>query len=176
MKNTTTNTATTKAIDKANMVQAGKKMQESKAELSQFEKDLEFATEKLALATTWKLKLSTHYVTLKSGKIRKYISVDSGMPRDISVILVEGKDHNIQVKFISSDSKYSNDKKANTTDQDSYNAMIDKWARVCGKEATNRIETVLKAVKGFDELWAYVVLLERNAEIAKSEKFAEFFN
>jgi hypothetical protein len=30
----------------------------------------------------------------------------------------------------------------------------------------------VKSVKGFDELWAYVVLLKRNKEIQKSEKFA----
>jgi hypothetical protein len=48
---------------------------------------------------------------------------------------------------------------------------MDSWAKVCGKEATSRISIVLADCKGFDELWALVKLLERNAEIKASEKY-----
>lgn len=176
-KNTTT-TATTTATatdsKKKTMVEVGKDLQKKAAELTQFDKDLQDAQKALSLALSWKIKLSTHFVTLKDEKTRKYIKVDSGMPRDVSVILVEGKDHNIAVKFLSVDARYTNQNM--TEGETSYNKMIDAWTKVCGKEATSRINEIIKSVKGFDDLWAYVVLLERNAEIAKSEKFAQFFN
>jgi hypothetical protein len=98
------------------------------------------------------------------------------MPRDISVILIEGKDHNVSVKYLSRDKKnVGSEEKPINADQQAYNDNSDKWAKVCGKEATKRITTILKSVKGYDELWAMVKILERNEEIKKSDRFAEFF-
>lgn len=174
--NATANTAAQKtkkaAAPKASTVEAGKKLQAAKAELSSFEKEVAAATDKLRTALAWKVRLSTHFVTLADNTVRKYIAIDSGMPRDVSCILVEGKDHNIAVRYISSDARYeATEKKPLTDAQTAYNNRMDSWAKVCGKEATSRISTVLSDCKGFDELWALVALLERNAEIKASEKF-----
>lgn len=162
-KNTTT-TAT------AN-VKTGKELQAKQAEMSKFEQELAQANEKLRMALAWKVRLSTHYVVTAEEKTLKYISVDSGMPRDVKVILVEGKDHNISVRSKATDAKYEESpksKKSLSDDELSYNERVDSWAKTCGREAVARINLVLANCKGFDELWALTKLLERNAEIAKA--------
>jgi hypothetical protein len=161
----------TKETTKA-MREAGMKGQKAKAEKSEFEAQLEAAQEGLSTALAWRVKLSTHLVVLPNGKTRKYISVDSGMPRDVKVALFEGKNHSIPVKAVSRDKLYtSTPKQPLDATQSAYNEAMTSWAKKCGREAKNRIEKVLADAKGFDALWGMVELLERNEEIKKSEVF-----
>jgi hypothetical protein len=126
----------------------------------------------LSLAMTWKVKLSSHVAVLADGSVRKYLHVDKGMPRDLDVILVEGKGHTINVKSFSLDERYeATDKKALTSDQQEYNDRMAGWAKKCDKESRSRLELVLSDAKTWDTLWGYVALLERNKEISKSNKY-----
>ena len=67
------------------------------------------------------------------------------MPRDLDVILVEGKGHSIVVKSYSRDARYeATEKKAITPEQEAYNKAMDVWTKKCDTESKNRLETVLK--------------------------------
>ena len=146
--------------------------QEIKSELSVLESQTNNAVEKLSAALTWKLKMSTHIVTLASGITRKYISIDSGMPRDCKVALLEGKNHSITVKAISRDRLYiATEKKPLDKNQESYNANTSNWELACSEESKKRVKAVLSSCGGFDDLWGYTLLLERNNEIKLSNVF-----
>ena len=172
---TATKTATTKTAQAENTArQAAKENQTKREKLSTAEVEAVDAKEKLSDALTWRIKMSTHVVTLANGTIRKYITIDSGMPRDIRVALVEGKAHSIQVRVVSRDKAYETHprkKPSLTPAEEGYNAKMTDWSAVCGKEASARLQTIMSAVGGWDDLWAAVCALERNDEIAKSEVF-----
>ncbi len=143
-----------------------------KATVQTFEKDLQTAMEASAIAMTWKVKFSTHLAVLKDGSVRKYIHIDGGMPRDVDVILVEGEGHTIVPKTFCNDQKYkATEKRPLTTDEAAYNKRMDTWYERCGKEAKERLDIVLTTTKSWDVLWGYVALMERNSEIAKSDKY-----
>jgi hypothetical protein len=94
------------------------------------------------------------------------------MPRDLDVILVEGKGHTIKVKTYSRDVRYESTEKKTITEQEAeYNAAMDSWQKKCDKESRDRLEKVLATANTWDSLWGYVALIERNNEIAKSEKY-----
>lgn len=174
--NATTNTTskTAQAIEEAKkiIVAVGKVDQTAKEEGGDFAAQLKQATDALALALTWKIGLETHIAVLKDGTVRKYIKVTKGMPRDLDVILVEGKGHSIKVKSYSRDVRYEEkENKPLTTEQESYNLAMDSWQAKCDKESKARLEKVLADANTWDALWGYVALIERNSEIAKSEKY-----
>ena len=151
-----------------------KENQAIRAELSTVEAEAFDGKAKLSDALTWRIKMSTHVVTLASGTVRSYITIDSGMPRDIRVALVEGKAHSIQVRVVSRDKAYETHprkKPSLTPAEEGYNAKMTDWSVLCGKEAAARLQTIMSAVGGWDDLWAAVCDLERNDEIAKSEVF-----
>lgn len=171
---TTTTTKTAQAIAEVKKAaqNVGKIDQIAKAEGGDFAAQLKVATDALALALTWRIGLETHVAVLKDGTIRKYIKVTKGMPRDLDVILVEGKGHAIQVKSYSRDARYEEkENKPLTTEQEGYNAAMDSWQKKCDKESRDRLTKVLADANTWDALWGYVALIERNNEIAKSEKY-----
>lgn len=171
-KNTTTKTAEAIAEMKKSVVAIGKVDQVAKAESQGFTAELEKATDALATALTWRIGLETKVAVLKDGTVRKYIKVTRGLPRDVNVILVEGKGHSIQVKSYATDKKYKEtEKKPLTADQKSYNDTVDSWAKKCDKESKARLEKVLADANTWDALWGYVSLIERNNAIAESEKY-----
>lgn len=150
----------------------GKIDQVAKAESQDFAAQLQQATDALALALTWRIGFETHVAVLKDGTVRKYIKVTKGMPRDLDVILVEGKGHAIKVKSYGRDARYEDkENKPLTSEQEEYNTAMDSWQAKCDGESKNRLNKVLKDANTWDALWGYVALLERNNEIAKSEKY-----
>lgn len=172
--NATTTTKTAQAIVevKKTAMNVGKIDQVAKSEGQDFAAQLERANDALALALTWKIGLETHVAVLKDGTVRKYIKVTKGMPRDLDVILVEGKGHTIQVKTYSRDFRYeASEKKGITAQEAEYNAAMDSWQKKCDRESKIRLEKVLTDANTWDSLWGYVALIERNNEIAKSEKY-----
>lgn len=171
-KNTTTKTAEAIAEIKKAAVAIGKVDQVAKAESQGFTAELEKATDALSMALTWRIGLETKVAVLKDGTVRKYIKVTRGLPRDVNVILVEGKGHSIQVKSYAVDKKYKEtEKKPLTADQKSYNDTVDSWAKKCDKESKDRLNKVLADANTWDALWGYVTLIERNNAIAESEKY-----
>ncbi|ADY13675.1 hypothetical protein [Sphaerochaeta globosa] len=172
--NATTNTKTAQAIEEAKQVilAVGKVDQAAKEEGGEFAAQLKQATDALSLALTWKIGLETHIAVLKDGTVRKYIKVTKGMPRDLDVILLEGKGHTIKVKSYSRDVRHE-EKGTNplSSEQVDYNNAMDSWQAKCDKESKARLEKVLKDANTWDALWGYVALIERNNEIAKSEKY-----
>ncbi len=150
----------------------GKIDQVAKAESGDFAAQLQQASDALALGLTWRIGLETHVAVLKDGTVRKYIKVTKGMPRDLDVILVEGKGHTIKVKTYSRDVRYESTEKKTITEQEAeYNAAMDSWQKKCDKESRDRLDKVLADANTWDSLWGYVALIERNNEIAKSEKY-----
>ena len=172
--NATTTTKTAEAIAEVKKAaqNVGKIDQVAKAEGQDFAAQLKQATDALSLALTWRIGLETHVAVLKDGTVRKYIKVTRGMPKDLDVILVEGNGHTIKVKSFSKDVRYEEkENKPLTAEQESYNLAMDTWQVKCDIESKNRLEKVLKEANTWDALWGYVALLERNNEIAKSEKY-----
>jgi hypothetical protein len=172
--NATTTTKTAEAIAEVKKAaqNVGKIDQVAKAESGDFAAQLQQASDALALALTWRIGLETHVAVLKDGTVRKYIKVTKGMPRDLDVILVEGKGHTIKVKTYSRDARYeATEKKGITAQEAEYNAAMDSWQKKCDKESRDRLDKVLSDANTWDSLWGYVALIERNNEIAKSEKY-----
>ncbi len=172
--NATTNTKTSQAITEVKQAaqNVGKIDQVAKAESGDFAAQLKQATDALSLALTWRIGLETHVAVLKDGSVRKYIKVTKGMPRDLDVILVEGKGHTVQVKSFSRDVRHEEkENKPLSSDQESFNAAMDSWQKKCDKESRDRLNKVLVEANTWDSLWGYVALIERNNEIAKSEKY-----
>jgi len=172
--NATTTTKTAEAIAEVKKAaqNVGKIDQVAKAESGDFAAQLQQASDALALALTWRIGLETHVAVLKDGTVRKYIKVTKGMPRDLDVILVEGKGHTIKVKTYSRDVRYESTEKKTITEQEAeYNAAMDSWQKKCDKESRDRLDKVLADANTWDSLWGYVALIERNNEIAKSEKY-----
>ncbi|MBJ2356022.1 hypothetical protein [Sphaerochaeta sp. S2] len=174
MKNATTTTKTSQAIAevKKAAMSVGKVDQVAKSEGQDFASQLERATDALALALTWRIALETHVAVLKDGTVRKYIKVTKGMPKDLDVILVEGKGHSIEVRTFSNDKRYvAKGDKAISEKEAEYNIAMDTWQKKCDRESKLRLEKVLADTNTWDVLWGYVALIERNKEIAKSEKY-----
>lgn len=171
-KNNNTKTAEAIAEMKKDAVAIGKIDQIAKTEGQEFATSLERATDALAMALTWRIGLETKVAVLKDGTVRKYIKVTRGLPRDVNVILVEGKGHAIQVKSYAVDKLYKDtEKKPLSADQKAFNESVDSWAKKCDKESKARLEKVLSDANTWDALWGYVTLIERNNAIAESEKY-----